>query len=254
MSACHSGQRPCRILVAEDTPDSRRLLELILAGDGVQVETACQGQEAFDKALQSHQAGRPFDLIVMDMEMPVLSGYDAVQRLRAAGYRKPIIALTAHVLAGDREKCLAVGCDAYAVKPIDRQTLLRLAGQYVDMGEPPIPAAPQPWAGDSLIGALSESDRRQLLASFSESLRQRAEQLEAAALANDLPQIIYLAHAVHGSTPLFGLEQISTAAGQLEQRARADASSQEIRQWTGDVSRMCREAAEAMTPRPKNPN
>ncbi len=254
MSACQSGERPCRILVAEDTPDSRRLLELILAGDGVQVETACQGQEAFDKALHSHQAGIPFDLIVMDMEMPVLSGYDAVQRLRAAGYRQPIIALTAHVLAGDREKCLAVGCDAYAVKPIDRQTLLSLAGQYVHMGESSTPAASQPRAGDSLIGALSEADRRQLLSSFSESLRQRAEQLEAAALANDLPQIIYLAHAVHGSTPLFGLEQISTVAGQLEQLARGGASSQEIRQWAGDVSHMCREAAEAITPRPNSAN
>ena len=94
------------------------------------VTVADNGQIAHDLALAARDEGNPFDVILMDMQMPVMDGYDATGRLREAGYSGPIIALTAHAMSTDRDKCLAAGCDDYATKPIDRQKLISIVAQY----------------------------------------------------------------------------------------------------------------------------
>ncbi len=123
-------QIKARVLLAEDAPDTRRLLIHILQKAGVEVEPAQDGKEAIQTALQAMREGRPFDCILMDMQMPGMDGYQATQVLRESGYNSPIIALTANAGPGDRTRCLEAGCDGFAAKPLSREKLLRLVAKY----------------------------------------------------------------------------------------------------------------------------
>lgn len=111
--------RSGKILVAEDTPSIQFLLRRVLKSHANEIHFVEDGQAAIDAIDAARDAGEPFDLLVLDMNMPVLSGYDAAKRLRRAGETMPIIALTASAMVGDRERCLKAGCSAYVSKPID---------------------------------------------------------------------------------------------------------------------------------------
>jgi signal transduction histidine kinase/CheY-like chemotaxis protein len=117
-----SQQRRLRVLLAEDGPDNQRLIRALLRprADVALVEN---GAQALAQALAALDSGEPYDLVLMDMQMPVMDGYEATLRLRESGYGAPIVALTAHAMSGDRERCIAAGCDEYLTKPIDRTRL-----------------------------------------------------------------------------------------------------------------------------------
>jgi CheY-like chemotaxis protein len=119
-----------RILLADDGPDNRQLVGYVLRKAGAEVVLVENGRAAVDCAREAEISGRPFGVILMDMQMPVLDGYAATRALRAAGYEWPIIALTAHAMADDRRKCLEAGCDDYTTKPINRAELVALLARY----------------------------------------------------------------------------------------------------------------------------
>lgn len=123
-------QQPPRVLLVEDGPDNQRLIRFILQKAGMQVEVAENGLEAIQAIEHSQSLDTPFHIVLMDMQMPVMDGYTATQTLRARGSALPIIALTAHAMAGEKEKCLAAGCDAYLSKPVNRTELIKTIEQF----------------------------------------------------------------------------------------------------------------------------
>jgi signal transduction histidine kinase/DNA-binding NarL/FixJ family response regulator/HPt (histidine-containing phosphotransfer) domain-containing protein len=113
-----------RILLAEDSPDNQLLISNFLRKLGAVVEIAADGCQAVEQALSAEAKGVPFALVLMDMQMPELDGYEATRRLRSQGFARPIIALTANAMGGDQQRCLEAGCSDYASKPIDRRRLI----------------------------------------------------------------------------------------------------------------------------------
>lgn len=117
-----------RVLLVEDGPDNQKLLTYLLKKAGAQVTVAENGLEACTRC--TGENGPPFDVILMDMQMPVMDGYEATRRLRGSGITVPIIALTANSLDGDRERCLQAGCNDYESKPVPADRLIAACARW----------------------------------------------------------------------------------------------------------------------------
>jgi len=134
----------CRVLLAEDGPDNQRLIVHFLESAGAQVVVVENGHQALAACCQPENGeirqSLPFHVIIMDMQMPKMDGYEATRRLRAKGLRIPILALTAHAMAGDRQKCLDAGCDEFAAKPIRKDQLLQACRTLAARKDHPSPA------------------------------------------------------------------------------------------------------------------
>ena len=116
------------VLVVEDSEDNQMLVRLYLTRMGMYVDFAENGREGVKQATE-----RNYDLVLMDMQMPVMDGYRATQMLRESGYIKPIIALTAHAMKEDRDRCMKVGCDDYLTKPIDSTLLYSTLLEHITL-------------------------------------------------------------------------------------------------------------------------
>ncbi len=127
-----------RIFFAEDGPDNQRLIAFHLRKAGAEVQIFDNGLLALCAMTSLNDIDAPLsptapcDLVVTDMQMPEMDGYSLAHALRARGWRGPIVALTAHAMTGDAEKCIEAGCDAYATKPINREKLIDVCRAAVD--------------------------------------------------------------------------------------------------------------------------
>jgi CheY-like chemotaxis protein len=114
------------VLLAEDSEGSQVLAKKMLKRIGFDVDIVRDGKEAIEKV-----RGQSYDLILMDMSMPVLDGYEAARQLRDGGVTTPIIALTAYAMEGDREKCIEAGCDDYLAKPFHPAGLATVLSKHI---------------------------------------------------------------------------------------------------------------------------
>jgi PAS domain S-box-containing protein len=223
--------RSLRVLVAEDNATNQKLVLTLLRQRGHQVVVVGNGRQAVERS-----AAQPFDVILMDLQMPELGGLEATAAIRArereAGGHVPIIALTAHAMSGDRERCLEAGMDGYVSKPLRPQELF----SAIDLlFTPSAPAGAEGATEASPPAVAQKVDRATLLASFGGKIRLVAEvvgvfladtpimlgRLRAAARAGDAAEVAAAAHAIKGAAGLFSQGEAFECARRLEKTARA---------------------------------
>ncbi|MBN1347000.1 MAG: response regulator [Phycisphaerae bacterium] len=247
----------CRLLLAEDGFDNQRLLSMMLSKAGADVTLVENGKEALDRALAAARTSEPFDVILMDMQMPVMDGYEATRALRERGYTGPVIALTAHAMSFDRRRCLEAGCDDYASKPIGRRELVEKISKH-------LPRRPGEARGGSAGPALlfsdlsNDPDMVELLESFVAGLPGKAADLEALVSRGDVSALAELAHQLKGAGGGYGFPSITEAAREVEATARGlDTTSpaeDDLRRLRGDVASLvdlCIRASEARQGNPE---
>jgi CheY-like chemotaxis protein/HPt (histidine-containing phosphotransfer) domain-containing protein len=239
------------ILLAEDHPINQKLARRLLEQMGHEVVVADDGVKAVQLSDQ-----QSFDIIFMDVQMPVMNGFDATHEIRsrdrARGHYTPIVAMTAHAMAGDRERCLAVGMDGYVSKPITRAALEQAIKEHAlrsPSTQPPtasvkpvVPAVDRISLSFDGASALPIFDRQSALARLGgdESLLDElieiflargesdARHLREAMTAHDLGKLCHVAHALRGAASSLGADELSSCATEVEQACRQDDSARAL--------------------------
>jgi CheY-like chemotaxis protein/HPt (histidine-containing phosphotransfer) domain-containing protein len=221
---CADALRGMRILLAEDSIDNQDLLVAVLGGVGAEVQVVENGRLALERAETDI-----FDVVLMDMNMPEMDGYEATGRLRDRGYQRPILALTANAMSGDCELCLAAGCDAHLAKPIDRKQLIETVAKYAlsrtSRTDPATACPSRAVSSEQSNGIPSQfADDPQLvdiLPRFVERLPSQLNALCKALEEERLADAERLAHRLKGAGGSYGYPVLSEVAKSLELAARA---------------------------------
>jgi signal transduction histidine kinase/FixJ family two-component response regulator len=198
-----------RVLLAEDTIENQKLISLHLHRSGVNVVVVDNGQEAVDVALNG-----AFDLILMDMQMPVLNGVEATRKLRQSGYNGPVVALTANTSQSDRETCLDAGADDFLSKPIDFDQFFTVLQNYLDD-----PAAATP-AQETGAKFADDRELQELYNAFMHQLPAMLDSIRRAAQQQNWTKLENVSHQLKGLGGSFGCHELSTISKTIHDCAR----------------------------------
>jgi CheY-like chemotaxis protein len=189
-----------KILLAEDSPDIRELVLTYIGETGVEVETAENGQQAVELAME-----QDFDLILMDIQMPVMDGREAIRWLRKTGNQTPIIALTANAMKEDVRQYMELGASSFLPKPIDKNEFKTMLAQYLPFTQ--------------ISNHVVPDDISDLVEKFKRSLPDTLQKIILALQADDLKQLGFEAHTLKGLGGSFGYPEITRIAKDLESAA-----------------------------------
>jgi signal transduction histidine kinase/CheY-like chemotaxis protein/HPt (histidine-containing phosphotransfer) domain-containing protein len=195
------------VLLAEDTEDNQRLISMYLRRAGAKVDVVENGQQALQKALQ-----QDYDLILMDMQMPIMGGVEAIEKLRVAGYKKPIVTLTANALKQDRERCAKAGADDYLTKPLDLEPFYAILKHYLRPPEPAKPVVSNAYVSEEFM---EDPEFKELVNKFLEDLPDKVNDINEAYQSQDWTNMKSLVHKLKGTGASFGYPVITELATQI---------------------------------------
>jgi CheY-like chemotaxis protein len=227
----------CSILLAEDGHDNQILISTFLTKAGAAVKVVGDGRLAVEEALRAASTTKPYDVILMDMQMPVLDGYGAASELRLAGYTGPIVAITAHAMAGDRERCESAGCDDYLTKPVDRAKLVATVARLTSSA----------LSGKTLASTLGDDDPdlQEIVRQFVRDLPDRSSSMLRAAQTSDTETLKRLAHQLKGAGGSYGFPAITEAAAAVENALADGLDEPTLRDRVETLASLCRRARAA---------
>jgi CheY-like chemotaxis protein len=206
------------VLLAEDTPDNQKLISMYIKRAGATPVVVENGKQALDKAISEE-----FDLILMDMQMPVMGGLDATAKLRASGYSRPIVALTANALKEDRERSQRAGVDDYLTKPVDLSRFNDVLTRYLQ------PAVMKPNLSASIKSAQPERDLvedpefQALVRQFENELPQKISQIQQSMENQAWMELKSLVHKLKGLGASFGYPELSDISAQIQTAITSEA-------------------------------
>jgi signal transduction histidine kinase/DNA-binding NarL/FixJ family response regulator len=195
-----------RVLLVEDTEVNQQLLGMYVRKLGATVMFANNGEEAVKLAMQE-----PYDLILMDIQMPVMNGLDATRHLRSSGYTGPIVALTANVSSQDRLACNEAGCDGFLAKPVDRTEFNQLVSSYLHETASKAETAP---VKSALLE--QEPELADLVHDYIERLPETLNRLRHAIDTQQWDELKGLVHKLKGSGGNYGFNGLSQLAAKME--------------------------------------
>jgi len=225
-----------RLLLAEDGIHNQRAITYYLERAGAQVEIAGDGRMACNMAMGAVASGKPYDVILMDMQMPEMDGYEATASLRQRGYQGPIVALTAHAMSHDRDRCIKAGCTDYVSKPVDRRKLIETVAKHLEASrawdapkEASIPSDhkrfAKPRASASLRSTITDDDLKDLLPGFVADLPATVSKLLASLSRHDLNELQETAHQLQGAAGIYGFMPVTEAAERANSAMRQHKSA-----------------------------
>jgi len=202
-----------RVLVVDDGETNRRVIAAILKRSGAVITSADNGRTACDLVLGKN----PFDVILLDMQMPVMDGYTAASTLRSAGVKTPIIALTAHAMREDREKCLHAGCSDYLSKPINADELLARLNELFAAKAPAAPPVTTAAEVQPIYSKLPTDDPEfaEIAADFVCAVRTETTSLQKAVKDRDPVATLSIAHWIKGAGGTSGFPCFTYPAGEI---------------------------------------
>jgi signal transduction histidine kinase/CheY-like chemotaxis protein len=228
------------VLVAEDGIDNQALIAAKLSETGLKLEMVSNGQQALEKALDALAKGTPYDVIFMDVQMPVMDGYTATLQLRSKGYRGPIIALTANAMERDRTKLLNAGCNDFVTKPIQMDKLFKAIGKYLKVTA----VTAEPATKAAIVAPAAPVNHAMQVQKFYQDLPAELEQIEQAIERQDRVQLKEVAQLLLGKAATAGLKEIAPQAAKLMQSAEFETSWILLQQAADEFAREARPTQE----------